>query len=119
MPTAAQMTEAANYKIASYSRLVSSDITAIKTMLVNKHPVIITINPDQPFWDAQPGFVWRSYTAAPGISHALIICGYDDAKHAYKVMNSWGTEWADAGFSWIDYDFFPQTAFYYSYVING
>jgi hypothetical protein len=118
MPTSSQLTEAANYKIASYSRVYTSDITTIKTMVVNKHPVIITINPDQSFWDAQPGFIWKSFAAQPGISHNLVICGYDDAKHAYKVMNSWGVEWGDAGFGWIDYDFLPQAAYAYSYVIN-
>ena len=119
LPTASQTTEAANYKIASYSKIVSSDIAAIKTMIVNKHPVVITVATDQTFWDAQPGFIWKSYTNSPGVSHSLVICGYDDAKHAYKVMNSWGTAWGEMGFSWIDYDFLPVAAFYYGYVINN
>ena len=51
------MVEAANYKIASYSKLVNSDVTAIKAMLVNNHPVIITVATDQTFWDAKPGFI--------------------------------------------------------------
>jgi hypothetical protein len=119
VPTSSQANEAANYKIASYSKIMTSDITAIKTMIVNKHAVIITVATDQTFWDAQPGFIWKAYTAAPGISHALVISGYDDTKHAYKVMSSWGTTWGEGGFSWIDYDFLPQAAFYYSYVINN
>lgn len=119
MPTASQSSEAANYKISSYSKIVSSDVTTIKTMITKKHPVIITINPDQSFWDAKAGFIWKAYAGAPGISHNIVICGYDDAKHAYKVMNSWGTAWGDQGYSYIDYDFFSQNSFYYSYVING
>ncbi|MGN6164078.1 MAG: Ig-like domain-containing protein [Flavisolibacter sp.] len=118
LPTTLQTSEAANFKIASYSKIVTSDVTAMKTMVVNKHPVIITIATDQSFWNAQPGFIWKTYSAAPGISHTLVICGFDDARHAYKVMNSWGTTWGDAGYSWIDYDFLPQASFYYSYVIN-
>jgi C1A family cysteine protease len=118
LPTPSQLSEAANFKMASYSKIVTSDITAIKTMVVNKHPVIITIATDQSFWDAQAGFIWKTYSGTPGISHSLVISGYDDTKHAYKVMNSWGTTWGDAGYSWIDYDFLPQASFYYSYVIN-
>lgn len=118
MPTGTQSAEAANYRIASYSKIISSDKTAIKTMVANNHPVIITSNIDQAFMNAQPGFVWRSYATSPSISHAMVICGYDDARNAYKVMNSWGTGWGDAGYSWIDYDFFPQASFYYSYAIG-
>jgi len=118
VPTSSQFAEALNYTISSYSKIVSSDVTTIKSMLVDHHVVIVTVNPDDSFNAADATFIWRSYSSTPGLSHNIVICGYDDAKHAYKVMNSWGTSWGDAGFSWVDYDFFPQTSFYYSYVIN-
>lgn len=118
LPTTAQTSEAANYKITGYSSLPVSDIVAIKTMLVNKRSVIITVGTDDSFWAALPGFIWKNYSGPMGISHSLVICGYDDAKHAYKVMSSWGTEWGEAGFSWIDYDFLPLCSAYYAYVIN-
>jgi C1A family cysteine protease len=38
----------------------------------------------------------------------VAICGYDDTKHAVKIMNSWGTAWGENGFTWIDYDFLPS-----------
>ena len=118
LPTSSQVNEAANYKISSYAKIAVSDRIAIKTMVANKHAVIITVGTDNSFWSAQPGFIWLVYSGTMGISHCLVICGYDDGKHAYKVMNSWGTSWGDAGFSWIDYDFLPQCSAYYSYVIN-
>ncbi|MGZ3837979.1 MAG: Ig-like domain-containing protein [Flavisolibacter sp.] len=119
LPTAAQTAEAANFKIGSFSKLVSSDVTGIKTMVLNKHAVIITVATDNSFWGAQPGFIWKAYSESPGISHSLVICGYDDAKHAYKVMNSWGTSWGEQGYSWIDYDFLYTCSFYYVYVLNA
>lgn len=118
LPTGAQTLEAASYKIAGFSSVPVSDIVAIKTLLTNRKPVIITIGTDDSFWGAQPGFIWRNYSGPMGISHSLVICGYSDANHAYKVMNSWGTTWGDAGYSWIDYDFLQQSAAYYAYVIN-
>jgi hypothetical protein len=118
LPTSTQTSEAGNYKITGYSSVPVSDIVAIKTLLIEKKPVIITIGTDDSFWAAQPGFIWKNYSGPMGISHSLVICGYDDAKHAYRVMNSWGTGWADAGYSWIDYDFLPNSAAYYAYVIN-
>jgi C1A family cysteine protease len=117
VPTAAQNTEAANYKITSYSRLIDSDQTGIKTMIASNHAVIASFTIDASFENAYSGFIWKSSTGNNG-SHTMAICGYDDAKHAYKAINSWGTNWGDAGYIWIDYDFFPVAASYYAYVIT-
>ncbi len=117
MPTAAQDAEAANYKIGGYSKIINTDQTAIKTMIAGKHPVMTSLLIDDNFMNAGTGFIWK--TSGLGTApHSLIICGYDDSKHAYRVMNSWGTSWGDAGYGWIDYDFFPTKAGYYVYVMN-
>jgi len=110
--------EAANYRISSYGKLLNNDVTGIKTMLLNHHPVIASLAIDNSFLNAGPGFIWSSYSGSGGAGHSLIICGYDDSIQAYKVMSSWGTGWADAGYSWISYDFFPTRAGYYVYVMN-
>jgi hypothetical protein len=39
-----------------------------------------------------------------GSGHAMVIVGYDDRRHAYRVLNSWGTDWGDRGYIWWDYD---------------
>ncbi len=49
--------------------------------------------------------------------HAITIVGYDDSKHAFKVINSWGTGWGDAGFTWIDYDYLQQMT-YEAFIMN-
>lgn len=105
LPTSAQSTEAANYKISSYFSIYTTDITAIKTMLNSKHPMVITFAADQSFFSAGPAFIWKSLASINGPLHAVAICGYDDARHAFKIINSWGTSWGDNGYSWIDYDF--------------
>jgi hypothetical protein len=117
VPTASQDQEAANYKIASYSVIANTDMTTIKSKISSNHPIIITVNIDNQFYNAGPGFIWSSSTGTVG-AHALTICGYDDSKHAYKVINSWGTNWGDAGYTWIDYTFFTTVASYYVYVEN-
>jgi hypothetical protein len=41
--------------------------------------------------------------------HAMIIGGYDDNKGpngAFRIVNSWSTNWGAAGYAWIDYNFF-------------
>jgi len=117
MPTSAQTAEAANYKISSYSKIINSDIVTIKTMIAKNHPVIASLTIDSSFYHATRGFIWKTLTGNLGW-HTIAICGYDDTKHAYKAINSWGTIWGDAGYIWIDYDFFPQAASYYTYAIN-
>jgi C1A family cysteine protease len=117
MPNSTQNNQAASYKIRSYSTVVAQDQAAIKTLIANNHPIIATINIDQQFYDAQPGFIWNSWTNNAGY-HAVTLCGYDDAKHAYKAINSWGPTWGDAGYIWIDYDFFPTVSSYYTYTIS-
>lgn len=107
-PTSTQNAEASNFKINNYSSIYSSDITGIKTLLTTGHPLMIVFATDQSFYDAGPGFIWSSYSSTNGPRHAVAICGYDDAKHAVKIINSWGTAWGDSGYTWIDYSFLPQ-----------
>jgi hypothetical protein len=38
-----------------------------------------------------------------GGGHAMVMVGYDDARGAYRVHNSWGTDWGDGGYMWWDY----------------
>ncbi len=102
MPTATQTAEAANFRILSYSQIYASDITAIKTMLVNKRPLVSQVAADNEFVNAGAGFIWKSFSS-PVATHAIAFVGYDDSKNAFKIINSWGTSWGDAGYSWIDY----------------
>lgn len=118
LPTVAQATEALNFKIGNYSKLYTTDRVAIKAMISQKHPVIISVIADNSFISAKPGFIWKTFSGAGSLAHCIVICGYDDTKNAYLVMNSWGTGWGDAGFSWIDYDFFLTRTGTYCYVIN-
>lgn len=37
------------------------------------------------------------------INHAIVIVGWDDDKKAYLIKNSWGTEWGENGYMWIEY----------------
>jgi hypothetical protein len=118
LPTVTQLSEALNYKIGSYSKIINTDKDAIKSMVSQNHPVIVTILADNSFVNATAGFIWKTFSGSGNLPHCIVICGYDDSKNAYKIMNSWGTTWGDAGFSWIDYDFFPTKTGTYCYVIN-
>lgn len=37
--------------------------------------------------------------------HAVMAVGYDDAREALLVRNSWGTDWGDQGYFYLPYDY--------------
>lgn len=117
-PTSSQILNASLNKISSYVTIANTDQVAIKTMIASKHPVITNVIADNGFMNATAGFTWKAYSGSGALPHTIIICGYDDNRQAYKVMNSWGTAWGDAGFSWIDYSYFLKVSSYNTYVIQ-
>jgi hypothetical protein len=38
----------------------------------------------------------------------MVIVGYNDQLNAFKMINSWGHQWADNGFCWTDYGHFHR-----------
>lgn len=38
-----------------------------------------------------------------GGGHAVVIVGWSDAKNAWLIKNSWGTDWGDGGFGYVAY----------------
>ena len=115
--SAAAKTNAALNKISGYNKVIMSDSLTIKQLLSRKYSLIIGIVTDNSFLSAGPGFIWRTQTGT-SVGHAITIVGWDNSKHAWKVVNSWGTGWGDAGYSWIDYDLLPIVGSYYAYFIT-
>ena len=40
--------------------------------------------------------------------HAICVVGYDDSTQRIKFKNSWGTNWGQAGYGYISYDYFNK-----------
>lgn len=38
------------------------------------------------------------------INHAVTLVGWDDSKQAWRIKNSWGKAWEEAGYMWIAYN---------------
>ncbi len=110
-PTDDQNTSAQNNKIASYAYL-DGDILfdQTKAFLLNNQPVVIAISIDRQYFgaiDENGDSIYRKFKNPDG-AHAMLVVGYDDAKNAFKVVNSWGSEWGNGGFVWIDYKAFKE-----------
>ncbi len=115
-PTTEQAFAALNYKIGSYVKLYTTDEAAIKALIKNNQPVIVSVIIDNSFLAAKTDFIWQSVTGG-AIGHCVVLCGYDDTKHAYRIFNSFGTAWGGGGYCWIDYDFFLTRTGTYCYAI--
>ncbi|MBK6946908.1 MAG: DUF4384 domain-containing protein [Haliscomenobacter sp.] len=49
----------------------------------------------------------------------MCIIGYDEQRGAFEVMNSWGTDWGNQGFTWVRYQDFSNIVKYAFELITG
>jgi hypothetical protein len=106
--------KAKNYKIKDYVRLFSIEdgyeykIRVLKKALSEGNPVVIGMKCPNSFSWAKG--VWKP-TESPYAEfggHAMCVIGYDDNQYggAFEIQNSWGSEWGNEGFIWVDYQTF-------------
>jgi C1A family cysteine protease len=111
LPTEEQNILALENKINSFSYLDGAILfEQTKTFLFNNRPVVIAISIDNDFFGAfesNGDAVYKEFKKVDG-AHAMLVVGYDDDKNAFKVVNSWGINWGNNGFVWIDYKAFQE-----------
>ncbi len=95
------------YKVAAYALIdAQHDIpsaAAIKQALCAHGPLSVAVEADEAFV-AYGGGVFKGFPSGNGtINHAILIIGWDDAKNAWLIKNSWGDDWGESGYMWIDY----------------
>lgn len=74
----------------------------IKNAMVLYGPIGSAIAADDAFMNSPAGTVFKG-SGSREINHDIIICGWDDAKGAWLLRNSWGESWCDGGYQWIAY----------------
>ena len=101
-------------RIASFNHVVSGgglpSVKQIKAYLSDTVPLAFSAKLGDRFmaWDDDRVISSDTYLQ-PDMDHAyhaMVLSGYDDSRHAFRVRNSWGTSWGDHGSIWVDYDFF-------------
>ena len=97
------------YRVVSWSFVEPSNpysvppTAAIKAALCMHGPLAVAVYADSYFQDYTGG-VFNNTNSTSGINHAVVIVGWDDAKQAWLVKNSWSSGWELGGYIWIRYD---------------
>ncbi len=99
--------KAGRYKIDFWRQVNVQDLKEVKSHLHAGYPVLIGANVDAAFVKQPAGRIWNTIGTPIG-GHAMVVVGYDDAKQAFRLMNSWGSQWGDNGFCWVDYEHFRK-----------
>jgi hypothetical protein len=104
-PTDAMRQQAFRFRIASWSALPMRDVDAIRSNLCQGIPVALGI----PVYPDLDNLNWTNdtYNEFTGNFrgwHSVALIGYDDARQAFRFINSWDRGWGVEGYGWISYD---------------
>ena len=114
-PSATAKEDAKKFRIDFWRQVNIQDTKEVKAQLAAGYPVIIGADVTKEFIDEgyakKADFIWKDAGTSAG-GHCMLLVGYNDQKNAFRVMNSWGKDWGDNGFTWIDYKFFPTVIKY-------
>ncbi len=98
------------YKISSWSYVGEDDSVpspdAIKQAIYGHGPVAAAVCAGNAFQYYSGGVFQTDEAIACGsnaVNHAIILVGWDDSRQAWRLRNSWGTEWGESGYMWIRY----------------
>ena len=116
-----------NNKLANYRKIASETqgltVDNFKGYLNAGRPIAIGAKLGDNFMNWKTNGTIRSDTYNnPGMQHAyhaMALVGYDNDKQAFRVRNSWGTEWGDKGSIWVDYEFFCNSFCFAAFVAQN
>ena len=118
-PSATAHAEASQYKASTWYRI--NDTTQIKAALINRKPVVCGITIYDSFYNLLGSHsVYNTVSDQSLGGHAVTIVGYNDNKYggAFKVINSWSSNWGDGGYFWLPYSFASQGIMSEAYVLE-
>ena len=108
-PTGEELSRAARWRIKGWSRVDPQDFGAVKGQLARGRPVIFAMHVGPRFQAHRGAGVFDTLDTGPGLDgHAMALVGYDDARDAFRLLNSQGRDWGDNGYAWIGYAAWQQ-----------
>ncbi len=100
-----------------FNRYSTNKILVTKKSIIEYRPVVVAMNIPRSFERCFD--VWEPAKEDINLEtngHALVIISYDDTLYggAFEIINSWGTDWGNGGYTWItykDFEIFAYNAF--------
>lgn len=77
-------------------------VQQMKTALLEHGPLVVLVHVDDGFLVYKSGVFNERKSRT--VNHAVLLTGWDDAKRAWRIQNSWGKEWGEGGFMWIEWE---------------
>ncbi len=114
-PTARAYAEGLRHQALSYQRL-AQDAWQMKGCLASGFPFVFGFSVYESFESRSVARHGLVPMPGPGErlvgGHAVLAVGYDDRRQRYIAMNSWSTDWGDAGYFHLPYAYLagPQLA---------
>jgi hypothetical protein len=118
LPTADELQRAGHYKIKGWTKLNAKMVEEVKAQLARGVPVIFLMRPNDEFHKFKGDKVLDIPGVMNGGGHAMLAVGYDDARQAFRIQNSWGRGFGDGGYAWLSYEFFSRNVGEAGYVID-
>lgn len=91
----------ASFGWVSPRRYTKTSVWAIKKALCKYGPIASSIHATRTFLAYKSGIFDEQNRQEP--NHALMIIGWDNRKKAFLVQNSWGRDWGENGYGWVQY----------------
>ncbi|MGB3004976.1 MAG: C1 family peptidase, partial [Chitinophagaceae bacterium] len=81
-----------------------ASVADIKAAICKYGPVAASVYVTDAFQNYTNGVFneFASNYSSPSSNHAIVLVGWDDSKNAWLLKNSWGTDWGEDGYMWID-----------------
>lgn len=100
---------AREFAIASWRRVNPKDISDMKSHLASGFPVLIGMKVARSFQRHRGSGVYNLTSGEQDLGgHAMCVVGYSNQKRAFKIINSWGTNWGTGGYAWVSFDAFNK-----------
>jgi hypothetical protein len=110
-PTEGQVREAAQYRIGASMPIEPGSLDQLRTHLTAGRPVVAGVDVPSSMQHFRGAGVYQLSPEDRNLGgHAVVITGFDDARRAVEIYNSWGSTWGVDGVAWVAYDTYLRIA---------